>query len=226
MNIKLMHPRDQIVLLMERIYRYGMTTTSGGNLSIVDESGDMWITPAGYDKGAIAAHDIVCIRKNGAIEGIHKASSEYPFHLAIYKRRPDLKAVLHAHPSALVACSVVHQLPKTRLMPQVEYICGKTGYAPYAIPESYYVLRDIPALPYGSQFSDQEGVSDTLSEKVPVVLIENDCLIVTGKNLLQAYDRLEVAEFSASAIIQAKALGSVKCITDKQVAELHATFNF
>ena len=52
-NFNLMHPADQLVTLMQRIYQYGMTTTSGGNLSILDENGDIWITPTGIDKGSL-----------------------------------------------------------------------------------------------------------------------------------------------------------------------------
>ena len=51
MNFELLHPADQLVLMMNRIYKGGMTTTSGGNLSILDENGDIWITPSGIDKG-------------------------------------------------------------------------------------------------------------------------------------------------------------------------------
>jgi L-fuculose-phosphate aldolase len=53
MDISLMHPADQIVMIMNRIYRHGMTTTSGGNLSILDENGDLWISPGGIDKGSL-----------------------------------------------------------------------------------------------------------------------------------------------------------------------------
>ena len=53
LNTKLMHPADQLVLIIGRIYRSGLTTTSGGNLSIMDDNGDMWITPAGIDKGSV-----------------------------------------------------------------------------------------------------------------------------------------------------------------------------
>ena len=50
-NMNFVHPRDQIVEMMGRIYRYGLTTTSGGNLSILDNEGNIWISPAGIDKG-------------------------------------------------------------------------------------------------------------------------------------------------------------------------------
>lgn len=52
MKFDLLHPADQIVMIMKRIYDGGMTTTSGGNLSIRDDNGDVWITPGGIDKGS------------------------------------------------------------------------------------------------------------------------------------------------------------------------------
>ena len=61
----LIHPRDEIVATMERIYRYRMTTTPGGNLSIRDENGDIWISPARVDKGNLTRKDVVCVRADG-----------------------------------------------------------------------------------------------------------------------------------------------------------------
>ena len=101
-----MHPRDEIMGTMERIYRYRMTTTSGGNLSIRDGSGNIWITPARVDKGSLQRSDIVCVRGDGTVQGKHPPSSEFPFHKAIYHARPDVQAVVHAHPVALVAFSI------------------------------------------------------------------------------------------------------------------------
>ena len=58
LNTRLLHPRDQITMIIERIYKRGMTTTSGGNISIKDESGDIWVTPAGVDRGSLRPADI------------------------------------------------------------------------------------------------------------------------------------------------------------------------
>ena len=66
MNFSFLHPRDQIVETMERIYRHNMTTTSGGNISVRDENGNIWITPARVDKGSLRRQDIVRIGKMGA----------------------------------------------------------------------------------------------------------------------------------------------------------------
>ena len=105
LDTHLMHPTEQIKVIIGRIYRDGMTTTSGGNISIKDTDGNIWITPSGIDKGALTAKDIVCMKADGTVAGAHKPSSEYPFHKAIYEARPELTAVIHAHPPGLVAFS-------------------------------------------------------------------------------------------------------------------------
>jgi L-fuculose-phosphate aldolase len=99
-EIQLIHPRNQITEVISRIYKRGMTTTSGGNVSIIDGNGDIWVTPSAIDKGSLRASDIICVKKDGTVIGKHKPSSEFPFHKAIYEARPDIKAVIHAHPPA------------------------------------------------------------------------------------------------------------------------------
>src|SRR5918912_1068103 len=126
-HINLVHPRDQLLRTMDRIYRYRMTTTSGGNLSIRDTNGDLWITPARVDKGGLRRDDIVCVHPDGTSEGLHPPSSEFPFHQAIYRARPDLGAIVHAHPVALVAFSIIGEVPNTRLFHQARHVCGEAG---------------------------------------------------------------------------------------------------
>ena len=65
-----MHPAEQISIIIGRIYRSGMTTTSGGNVSIMDDNGDMWITPAGIDKGSLTPADIVWRVSTGRLPNI------------------------------------------------------------------------------------------------------------------------------------------------------------
>ncbi len=72
LDINLMHPSEQINVIIGRIYRSGMTTTSGGNISIKDANGDIWITPSGVDKGSLTVKDIILIKKDGSIVGPHK----------------------------------------------------------------------------------------------------------------------------------------------------------
>src|ERR1044072_8277487 len=81
-----LHPRDEVLQAMERIYRYRMTTTSGGNLSICEANGDVWITPARVDKGGLRREDIVAVRASGEMEGPRRASSELPIHREMRRR--------------------------------------------------------------------------------------------------------------------------------------------
>ena len=136
MNINYIHPADQLVMFMQRIYDKGMTTTSGGNLSIMDDDGNIWITPASVDKGSLTRQDIICVHPDGTMSGPHKPSSEFPFHAQVYKMRPDLRAVLHAHPAALVAFSIVRRTPNLDLMPSVRKVCPDVKIATYAVPGS------------------------------------------------------------------------------------------
>ncbi|MEE3391729.1 MAG: class II aldolase/adducin family protein, partial [Candidatus Cryptobacteroides sp.] len=118
LDIKLMHPAEQIAIIIGRIYHGGMTTTTGGNVSIMDDNGDMWITPAGIDKGNLTPADIMCVKPDGTIIGPHRPSSEYPFHRAIYKMNPKAHSVIHAHPPGLVTFSIIHKVPDTSILPQ------------------------------------------------------------------------------------------------------------
>ncbi len=131
---------------MQRIYRYRMTTTSGGNLSIRDDNGDIWITPARVDKGTLRRDDMVCVHPDGTVTGAHRPSSEFPFHRAIYEARPDLGGIVHAHSVALVAFSITGSVPDTRLFHKARSVCGQPGFAPYALPGSQALADSIVQL--------------------------------------------------------------------------------
>jgi len=198
------HPRDELLRTMERIYRHRMTTTSGGNLSIRDTNGDVWITPGRVDKGNLKREDMVCVRADGRIDGPHKPSSEYPFHKAIYDARPDLKAIVHAHPVALVAFSVCRQVPDTRLFHQAWRVCGAGGFAPYALPGSAALGKNIAV---------------AFRQGHDCVVLENHGVVVGGDDLTHAFARFETFEFTARTIIEAQALGDVRYLSDAQVQQ-------
>jgi L-fuculose-phosphate aldolase len=203
MRFDLLHPADQIVMIMQRIYAYGMTTTSGGNLSIRDDDGDVWITPAGVDKGSLARRDIIRVRPDGSAEGPHRPSTELPFHRAIYERRPDLRAVLHAHPPALVAFSIVRRVPQTNLVPNVHEVCGPVAYAGYALPGS-------------------EGlggaIASVFAKGIDTVLLENHGIVVGGRDLFRAFMAFETLDFCARLEIAAHRMGKPRPLTAEQLA--------
>lgn len=206
MNFELLHPRDQIELTMARIYGRDMTTTSGGNISVRDEDGHIWISPARVDKGNLKRHDIAKVALSGEqLEGPHPPSSECPFHLSIYRARPDITAIIHAHPSALVSFSICGQVPDTRVFPEAWNVCGKVAFAPYALPGSEKLGENIAA-----EFA---ASTDTLC-----VVLENHGVVVGGGGLSDVFKRFETLEFTAKTILQAKNMGGLNVLDGAGIA--------
>lgn len=195
-----MHPRDIITSVMSRLYGYGMTTTSGGNLSIIDGEGNIWISPGGIDKGTLTPRDIVMVRPDGTVEGIHNPSCEFPFHRKIYELRPDIKAILHAHPPATVAFSIAGRIPDINLMPKAHETCGKIGYAKYAVPGSQE-LGDL--------------VAETFASGADTIVLENHGTVTAGANMMEAFERFETLDFLARIQIKAEAIGEPQPLDEK-----------
>ena len=87
------------------------------------------------------------------------------------------------------------------------------------------VLRELPLFPFGDQYADGKALSEALSKETPIILIENDAIIVTGDATISTFDRLEVAEFSARSHTQAKQLGTLQPIGNSAIDELKEKFN-
>ena len=195
MNISYIHPADQLVMFMQRIYDKGMTTTSGGNLSIMDNQGNIWITPAGIDKGTLTRNDIICVKPDGTMVGPHRPSSELPFHAAVYKMRPDLRAVLHAHPPALVAFSIVRQLPALDLVPAVKKVCPDIQMATYAVPGSEQL---------------GENVGACFAAGHDIVMLENHGVCIGASDMFKAFQKFETLDYSANLEILAERIGQLR----------------
>lgn len=207
LNTHLMHPRDQITIVIDRIYRRGLTTTSGGNISIRDEEGNIWITPSAVDKGSLLASDIICVTKEGTILGKHKPSSEFPFHKAIYDIRPDIKAIIHAHPPALVSFSIVRKIPDTNVISQARHACGPIGYAKYELPGS----NALGAM-----------IATEFAKGYMAIIMENHGTVLGGENIVDAFQRFETLEFCARTIIFGNTIGKPHYLTDKEITEFES----
>lgn len=204
MNFEMLHPADQIVMLMNRIYYHDMTTTSGGNLSVRDSEGTIWISPSGVDKGNLRREDIIQIKPDGTIIGLHRPSVEYPFHLAIYKKRPDIHAVLNAFPPALLSFGLLRRLPDMTIIPDAKYRAGQIALAPYALPGS-------------STLGD--NISREFAKGVNTVILENRGVVIGGETIFKAFMTFEMLEFCARIQMSAKALGgTVRGLSDEQMS--------
>ena len=186
-------PAEELAAYMALIYEKRLTTTSGGNLSIRDEDGNIWITPAAVDKGSLRPEDMTRVAPDGTVTGPYRPSSELPFHSRIYRLRPDLRAVIHAHPPCLLAASMVRRCPELNLLPSVKEICEEVRLAAYAAPGSQ-LLGDY----IGSCFADG----------CDLVLLENHGVCVGGADLEEAFRKFETLEYAANLEIHARRLGT------------------
>lgn len=203
MRFETLHPADQLSAIMCRIYEQNLTTTSGGNLSLLDADGNIWITPKGVDKGRLCREDILCVGPDGSYTGPHHPSSELPFHRAIYQARPDVRAIIHAHPPNAVAFSITHTLPNMQLLPALAQSVGKLALAAYATPGSMAL---------------GESIALEFKQGANAVILENHGVCVGGKDLLSAFTAFEALERCAEIEIIANRLGAASAPTPAQIA--------
>ncbi|MBR1920646.1 MAG: class II aldolase/adducin family protein, partial [Kiritimatiellae bacterium] len=203
MDLQLLHPRDRIAMLMSRIYGHRLTTSFGGNISVLDEAGDVWITPAGVDKGSLTPRDVVRVRSDGRVEGRHEPSSEYPLHRAVYDARPDVSCVLHAHPTSLVAFAAAQRAPDSRLLPETWRRNGEVAVARYEDPGS-------------------EALGEAVAEKFAAgacsVILARHGAVCAGASVADAFARFDTLEFAARAELRARMLGRPVPLSDAERA--------
>jgi L-fuculose-phosphate aldolase len=199
--------RKEMCALIHRSYDQGLFTSTQGTFSVRLDDNSFLITPYGVDRKYIEPEDIVRIEHNWREAG-KRPSRSVGLHKLIYDKHPEINAITVAHPKHLMAFGVTHTPIDSR-----------------TIPESYIAMRDIKRVPFGTNIVNPKVISDSISTSSPVVLVENDSVISTGSSLINAFDRLEVAEFTANTIIHAKMIGEIVMISDKEVEDINKAFN-
>ncbi|MFC2029662.1 class II aldolase/adducin family protein, partial [Chloroflexota bacterium] len=198
--------RQRIVETVQRACdRYLMISTEGVVSARVDSEAFL-ITPTGLDRRNLEIEDIVLVQEGKREKG-QLPSRSHRLHAAIYDTDPGINCVIIAQCPSVAAYAVTGAEIDTR-----------------TIPESYILLRDIPTIPYGLQFSEPQRLADTVSLDSPVVLIQNDAILTVGRTVLEAFDRLEVAEFSAKSLIDTISLGELVPMGDSEIRDLTETF--
>ena len=177
-----------------------------GTVSVRWKGNDFLITPPDVPRWDITPEDIVQIRGGRAEAGKTPSRSMF-LHQRIYEMNPGINSIILTQPPNLMAFGTTNEKLDVR-----------------TIPESWIFLQDVPVVHFGAQFRGDDTIPELLSATTPSVLIQNDSFLVTGDKLLQTFDRLEVAEFSAKSLVMAVPLGSLVPINDEQIEALRQKF--
>lgn len=177
---------------------------TSGNISVRFED-KIIITSSGSSNGSLSIDDLVLIDFSGdIIDGNKKASSEKMLHVEFYKKRPDIKAILHVHPTFLSSFAAAGKNLEAPVMAENIYYFGKIPLAEYALPSSKELVEKT------AKYFDNYNA----------VLMANHGFIVGDVDLVQAYLKLELAESYAQVVLNATLLGGPVLLNKQEVAEI------
>ncbi|MBI5177775.1 MAG: class II aldolase/adducin family protein [Nitrospinae bacterium] len=204
MKTEYQHRRD-LIEIGKRIHQHGWISATDGNFSVKLGDGRILTTPTGVHKGYLEMEDLIIVDMEGKkISGSREPSSEIALHVICYKQRPEINAVIHAHPTFCVAFSVAGVGLAACLLPEVVFTLGSIPTADYAPPTTLQVPKSIE-LPI---------------KEYDAIILERHGSVTVGKDIFSAYNTLERMEHVAEITYHARQLGSVKPLTDVQVSEL------
>ncbi len=197
--------KEEICEIGRRIYMNGFVAANDGNISVKVGENEYYCTPTGVSKGFMTPDMIIKVDGDGnKIEGNLNPSSEIKMHLRVYRERPDVNAVVHAHPPIATAFAVCN-------IPLDEYI----------MPEAVLFLGTVPVCAYGTPSTDE--VPESLLpyiENHDSFLLQNHGALTVGNTLMRAYFNMESVEFYAKVAKYAKELGGGREFTDEEMAKL------
>ena len=190
--MKLHRERQLIVDYGLKMIHCGLTTGSGGNLSILSREDDLIaISPTGINYDVVTVEDVVVVNRRGDIvAGERRPSSEIGFHLALYDQRPDISAVVHTHSVYATTMACLHWE-----IPAVHYLVAFSG-------------DKVPLAPYATFGSPElAAITVTSMGDYNAVLLANHGLVTVGSDLPGAFNVAEEIELVARIYYQAKSLG-------------------
>ena len=200
--------REQVASIMRRLYRQGLTTCSGGNVSL--RCGVViLITPSGTDKGEITAEEIGAVTPEGdnLLPGL-RLSIETEMHLEVYRNRPDVNGIVHAHPVTASAFAALDRDIDTRLTAETWHVLGMPVRAPYALMGTAELARAV----------------GQAAGKGNAVIMENHGVLTVGRTLFEAFDRLELLEAAAKMTWITHTMGSPRPLSEKKVREIEEVY--
>jgi L-fuculose-phosphate aldolase len=196
-----------MVHVASRIYAKGFISGYAGNLSARLDGDQLLVTPSEVCKGDLTPEQLIVLDKKGVKISATpelQPTSELPMHLGIYQRHPEIGGVIHAHPVACVALSLV----------------GISLDKPI-IPEAIVMLGSVPTMPYATPSSVEswDVISSVIGEHKAIILAHHGSVTV-GQDLMEAYYLLEILEHTAQTIALAHQLGEPNLLTQRDIDKL------
>lgn len=203
--------RDEMVRIGRLMFEKGWIAANDGNISArlpdEDGAGRLLATPTGVCKGMMEREDLIVTDLGGnKIRGTRERTSEMEMHTTIYQTRPDINAVVHAHPPAATGFAVAGRALNVGVLPEVIVCLGAVPLAEYGEPGT-------PAL--------SDGMLPYLP-KFDALLLANHGAVAYASDLLRAYYRLETVEHSARIMLVAELLGGAKVLPRVEIKKLFA----
>lgn len=202
--------RAEIVRIGRLMHAHDLVDGAAGNISARLGPDRLLATPSGLAKGFLEPEQLIIVNMQGdLLQGLPglRPTSELLMHLEAYRRRPDVNAVVHAHPVTAVALSI-----------------AGISLAECVVPEAVVVLGLIPTTPYATPSSEenQRAIADLIVGHDAIILQYHGTLTV-GADVHEAYLRLETVEHTAKIIALSRLLGGGPALPPDQVAKLLAT---
>ena len=192
--------------LVRRAYRQQLFTGSTGTFAAKLPDGSFLITPDQCDRATLSPEEMVRVSGRACTEGA-VPSRLARLAAAVFKAQPGISSIMFATPPHLMGYAVAH-----------------VPFDPRTIPESYILLREMPSLPFKAASEGSRLLPGTLSPRHPAVLVENAFAVTAGATLLEPFDRLEVAEYSAKATLAVRNIGTMKPIDDARISDIVKAF--
>ncbi len=198
--------KKAIIAVGKRMYDKGFVAANDGNISCKVSQSIIWTTPTGVSKGFMTPDMLVKMSLDGKVlMGKSKPSSEVKMHIRVYEENPDIMAVTHAHPPVGTSFAIAGISLDQAILPEAVVNLGSVPIAHYATPGSQEVPNSIA--PYCKSHN--------------AVLLANHGALTWGKNIFEAYYRLESLEYYATVLMYTgKIIGRANELSCEQVDEL------
>ncbi len=192
--------RAAICEVGRRLWQKGLVGATEGNISVRLSSRQLLCTPSGFSKGHMRPDDLIVIdyKGNPVKEGDSDPSSEIKLHLRMYEKRKDCMAVVHAHPPIATGFALAGETIPDNLLPEAAVVLGSVATVPFAYPGT----NEVP------------DAIEPLLEDHKTFLMSHHGAVVMGKDVWDAYYRMETLERIANIIMVANMVGGARSMPE------------